>query len=87
MMFTNTTPVDAYRGAGRPEAGYLIERLVSRAATELGVDPVELRRKNFVRLQDMPYTNAAGYTYDCGELRGRARQGARRKPTGAVSRT
>ena len=51
MMFTNTTPVDAYRGAGRPETGYLIERLVSRAATELGVDPVELRRKNFVRLQ------------------------------------
>ena len=68
MMFTNTTPVDAYRGAGRPEAGYLIERLVSRAAIELGVDPVELRRRNFVRPEDMPYTNAAGYTYDCGNF-------------------
>jgi carbon-monoxide dehydrogenase large subunit len=70
MMFTNTTPVDAYRGAGRPEAGYLIERLVSRAAMELGVDPVELRRKNFVRPEEMPYTNAAGYTYDCGNFAG-----------------
>jgi carbon-monoxide dehydrogenase large subunit len=70
MMFTNTVPVDAYRGAGRPEAGYLIERLVSRAAIELGVDPAELRRKNFVRPQDMPYTNAAGYTYDCGNFPG-----------------
>ena len=68
MMFTSTTPVDAYRGAGRPEAGYLMERLVSRAAMELGVDAVELRRKNFVRPQDMPYTNAAGYTYDCGNF-------------------
>jgi carbon-monoxide dehydrogenase large subunit len=68
MMFTNTTPVDAYRGAGRPEAGYLIERLVNRAAMELGTDPVELRRKNFVRPEDMPYTNAAGYTYDCGNF-------------------
>ena len=70
MMFTNTSPVDAYRGAGRPEAGYLIERLVSRAAIELGVDPVELRRKNFVRPEEMPYTNAAGYTYDCGNFAG-----------------
>lgn len=70
MMFTNTGPVDAYRGAGRPEAGYLIERLVSRAAIELGVDPVELRRKNLVPAQDMPYTNAAGYTYDCGDFEG-----------------
>ena len=70
MMFTNTTPVDAYRGAGRPEAGYLIERLVSRAAMELGVDPVELRRKNFVRPEDMPYKNAADYTYDCGNFPG-----------------
>jgi carbon-monoxide dehydrogenase large subunit len=70
MMLTNTGPVDAYRGAGRPEAGYLMERLASRAAIELGVDPVELRRKNFIRPQDMPYTNAAGYTYDCGNFPG-----------------
>ncbi len=70
MMFTNTGPVDAYRGAGRPEAGYLMERLASRAAIELGVDPVELRRKNFIRPQDMPYKNAAGYIYDCGNFPG-----------------
>jgi carbon-monoxide dehydrogenase large subunit len=70
MMFTNTGTVDAYRGAGRPEAGYLIERLVSRAATELGVDAVELRRRNFIRPEDMPYKNAAGYTYDCGNFPG-----------------
>ncbi|HSD55021.1 MAG TPA: xanthine dehydrogenase family protein molybdopterin-binding subunit [Burkholderiales bacterium] len=70
MMFTNTGPVDAYRGAGRPEAGYLMERLASRAAIELGVEAVELRRKNFIRPQDMPYKNAAGYTYDCGNFPG-----------------
>jgi carbon-monoxide dehydrogenase large subunit len=70
MMFTNTVPVDAYRGAGRPEAGYLIERLVSRAAIELGVDPVELRRRNLVRPDEMPYKNAAGYAYDCGDFPG-----------------
>lgn len=70
MMLTNTGPVDAYRGAGRPEAGYLMERLASRAAIELGVDPVELRRRNMIRPDDMPYKNAAGYTYDCGNFPG-----------------
>jgi carbon-monoxide dehydrogenase large subunit len=68
MMFTNTNPVDAYRGAGRPEAGYLMERLVNRAAIELGVDPVALRRKNYIKPAQMPYKNAAGYTYDCGNF-------------------
>ena len=68
MQFTNTTPVDAYRGAGRPEMGYLVERLVSRAAIELGVDPAELRRKNFVPASAMPWTNPAGYVYDCGNF-------------------
>jgi carbon-monoxide dehydrogenase large subunit len=68
IMFTNSVPVDAYRGAGRPEMGYFIERLVSRAAIELGVDPVELRRKNLLRPSDMPYKNPAGYTYDCGNF-------------------
>jgi carbon-monoxide dehydrogenase large subunit len=68
IMFTNTTPVDAYRGAGRPEMGYLIERLMSRAAIELGVDPVALRRKNFIAPAQMPYKNPAGYTYDCGNF-------------------
>ena len=68
MMFTNTAPVDAYRGAGRPEMGYLLERLVQRASRELGVDPVELRLRNLVPAARMPYANPAGYTYDCGDF-------------------
>jgi carbon-monoxide dehydrogenase large subunit len=68
MMFTNTSPVDAYRGAGRPEMGYLLERLVERAAMELGVDAIELRLKNMVPAARMPYANPAGYTYDCGDF-------------------
>ena len=68
MMFTNTAPVDAYRGAGRPEMGYLVERLVERAARELGVDPIELRLKNLIPAARMPYANPAGYTYDCGNF-------------------
>lgn len=68
MLFTHTSPVDAYRGAGRPEMGYLIERLVSLAAVELGVDPVELRLKNLVRRADMPYANPVGQNYDCGNF-------------------
>jgi len=68
MMFTNTAPVDAYRGAGRPEMGYLIERLVQRAARELGADPIALRRKNLIPAARMPYANPAGYTYDCGDF-------------------
>ncbi len=68
ILFTNTTPVDAYRGAGRPEMGYLIERLVSTAARELGVDPVELRLKNLVSAGQMPYKNPAGAIYDCGDF-------------------
>jgi carbon-monoxide dehydrogenase large subunit len=68
MMFTNTTPVDAYRGAGRPEMGYLLERLVQRAAMELGVDAVELRLKNMVTPAQMPYANPAAHTYDCGDF-------------------
>ena len=68
MLFTNTGPVDAYRGAGRPEMGYLLERLVARAARELGADPVELRLKNMVTPAQMPYKNPAGQTYDCGDF-------------------
>jgi len=68
MMFTNSSPVDAYRGAGRPEMGYLLERLVERAAMELGVDSIELRRKNLVPAWKMPYANPAGHTYDCGDF-------------------
>jgi carbon-monoxide dehydrogenase large subunit len=68
IMFTHTTPVDAYRGAGRPEMGYLIERLVARAARELGVDQVELRLKNMVTPAQMPYATPTGATYDCGDF-------------------
>lgn len=68
MLFTNTSPVDAYRGAGRPEMGYLLERLVERAAVELGADPVGLRVKNMVSPAQMPYANPAGHTYDCGDF-------------------
>jgi len=66
--FTNTTPVDAYRGAGRPEAAYLIERAMSKAAAELGVDPVALRRRNFIDAEAFPYVDVpAGRTYDSGD--------------------
>ncbi len=68
ILFTHTTPVDAYRGAGRPEMGYLLERLVSTAARELGVDPVELRLRNLVQPAQMPYKNPAGAIYDCGDF-------------------
>jgi len=67
-VFTNTNPVDAYRGAGRPEAMYLLERLVDKAARETGLSPAEIRRRNFVTPQDMPYTNATGATYDTGDF-------------------
>ncbi len=65
-VFTNTAPVDAYRGAGRPEATYSIERVIDKAARELGVDPIELRRKNFVKPDQYPFTSAAGLEYDSG---------------------
>jgi carbon-monoxide dehydrogenase large subunit len=65
--FTNTAPVDAYRGAGRPEATYLVERLMSRAAAELDVDPVELRRRNLIAADQFPYEAAAGREYDSGD--------------------
>jgi carbon-monoxide dehydrogenase large subunit len=64
-VFTNTAPVDAYRGAGRPEATYLVERLVETAARETGVDPAELRRRNFIRT--FPYATPVGLTYDTGD--------------------
>lgn len=66
--FTNTAPVDAYRGAGRPEANYVTERIVDLAARELGIPPDELRRKNFIPPSKMPYKTALGTTYDSGEF-------------------
>jgi carbon-monoxide dehydrogenase large subunit len=64
-VFTNTTPVDAYRGAGRPEATYVVERLVETAARELKMDPAELRRKNFIR--QFPYQTPVALQYDTGD--------------------
>jgi carbon-monoxide dehydrogenase large subunit len=66
-VVTNTTPVAAYRGAGRPEAAYYIERMMDIAAHELGIDPVEIRRKNFIPPSEFPYKSPAGATYDSGD--------------------
>jgi carbon-monoxide dehydrogenase large subunit len=65
-VYTNGTPVDAYRGAGRPEAAYLIERLVDTFARKIGMDPIEVRRKNFIPKDQFPYTVATGLIYDSG---------------------
>jgi carbon-monoxide dehydrogenase large subunit len=69
-VYTNTLPVDAYRGAGRPEAAYCIERLVDEAARLTGIDRIELRRRNFIKPDQMPFKTAAGRTYDTGEFDG-----------------
>jgi carbon-monoxide dehydrogenase large subunit len=68
--FTNTLPVDAYRGAGRPEAAYLIERLVDTAARDLGLSPEALRKKNFIKPKAMPYKTATDKVYDSGDFAG-----------------
>jgi carbon-monoxide dehydrogenase large subunit len=65
-VFTNKTPTDAYRGAGRPESTYAIERIVDELANELGMEPMELRRKNWITHEEFPYTTVAGLTYDTG---------------------
>ncbi|RJQ78351.1 xanthine dehydrogenase family protein molybdopterin-binding subunit [Amycolatopsis panacis] len=65
-VFTTTTLTDAYRGAGRPEATFAIERIIDELADELGMDPLELREKNWIRHEEFPYTTVAGLTYDSG---------------------
>ena len=67
-VLTNTAPTGPYRGAGRPEAIYLIERLMDAAARRLGLDPAEIRRRNMIDPARMPYTNAMGQTYDSGQF-------------------
>jgi carbon-monoxide dehydrogenase large subunit len=67
-MFTNTTPVGAYRGAGRPEGNYYMERLVDAAAGEMGIDRVELRRRNHIQPDQMPYHAPTTMVYDCGDF-------------------
>ena len=66
-MFTHTVPVDSYRGAGRPEASFLLERLIDKAARETGADPIELRRRNFIQPADFPYQTPVALEYDTGD--------------------
>ncbi|HEY8250665.1 MAG TPA: xanthine dehydrogenase family protein molybdopterin-binding subunit [Burkholderiales bacterium] len=70
LALTNTAPMAAYRGAGRPIMSYAIERLIDHAARELGLDPTELRRRNFIPKHKFPYKIAAGFEYDCGDFAG-----------------
>src|SRR2546426_9809310 len=67
-VFTNTTPTGPYRGAGRPEATYAIERVIDVAARELGLDPIELRRRNLIPPSAMPFKTGLVFTYDCGDF-------------------
>ena len=66
-MFTHTVPVDAYRGAGRPEASFLLERLIDKAAKATGIDPFDLRRRNFIKPADFPYQTPVALEYDTGD--------------------
>ncbi|MBV68191.1 MAG: carbon monoxide dehydrogenase [Pelagibacterales bacterium] len=68
-VYTNTSPTDAYRGAGRPEASYLIERLVDKSAKELGISPIKIREINLIDKSQMPYRTALGHTYDSGDFK------------------
>jgi carbon-monoxide dehydrogenase large subunit len=68
VVFTNTTPIAAYRGAGRPEANYYMERLIDTAAREMGIDRTELRRRNHIRPAALPYKAPSGMNYDSGEF-------------------
>jgi len=97
-VVTNTTPVTTFRGAGRPEASQSIERMLDLFAAEIGMDPVEVRRKNLIPKDAFPYTTASGATYDSGDYEGaldlalrsvgydglRAEQRARREQGGAI---
>ena len=67
-VYTNTNPVRPYRGNGRPEFAYVIERMVDDAADELGIDPIELRRRNMIPPEAMPFKSGLTFTYDCGEF-------------------
>src|SRR2546427_12331973 len=67
-VFSHTTPTGPYRGAGRPEATYAIERVIDVAAMELKIDPIELRRRNLIPSSAMPFKTGLVFTYDCGEF-------------------
>ena len=68
VAFTHTSPTDAYRGAGRPEATYQIERIIDVAAAELGIDRLELRKRNVILPEELPYDNGLGHTFDSGDF-------------------
>ncbi len=68
LVMTNTSPVSAYRGAGRPDIAFAIERLIDQAVTDHGLDPVDFRRSNFIKKEDFPYTTANGTVIDCGDF-------------------
>ena len=85
-VLTNTTPTGPYRGAGRPEAIYFLERLIDAAARRTGIDPVELRRRNFIRPAQMPYRNPMDKTYDSGCFE-KVMDQALALPTGTGSRS
>jgi carbon-monoxide dehydrogenase large subunit len=76
-VLTNTTPTGPYRGAGRPENIYIIERLMDAAARKTGIDPAEIRRRNLIRPGQMPYKNPMGQTYDSGDFPSMLEQGLR----------
>jgi carbon-monoxide dehydrogenase large subunit len=69
-VLTNTTHLGAYRGAGRPEANYYMERLIDRAADEMGINRLTLRKRNFIKSAQMPFTASSGVTYDSGDFQG-----------------
>jgi carbon-monoxide dehydrogenase large subunit len=73
-VFTNKVPTDAYRGAGRPEATFAIERIMDELAVELDMDPLELRRKNWIQAQEFPFTTVAGLQYDSGDYEAATQQ-------------
>jgi carbon-monoxide dehydrogenase large subunit len=76
-VFTNKMATDAYRGAGRPEATYVVERIMDRVARELGLDPVKLRQKNFPKPKEFPFATATGLIYDSGNYQGALNKGLR----------
>ncbi len=84
-VFSNTLPTSPYRGAGRPEASYCIERIIDIAARDMGIDQVELRRRNMIPASAMPYKTALVYTYDSGEFE-TVMDKAWNSPTGRASR-
>src|SRR5690606_20231195 len=67
-VFTNTSAISAYRGAGRPEGNYYMERLIDRAAAEMGIDRIELRRRNQIRPKQLPFNASSGQVYDSGDF-------------------